>query len=70
MNLIRICDLLQVSYTNAKFDELKVHDTVIYTSYIISGKQFFKPVLSEKPVGTMGGVEPEIAGPGSLVRDF
>jgi len=49
-------------------DELKVHDTVIHTCYVISGKLSFKPALSEKLTGTMGGGELEIAG--SLVRDF
>jgi len=51
-----------------EWDELKVHDTVICTSYISSGKLFFKPALPEKPAGTKGGSESEIAG--SLVRDF
>ena len=41
-------------------------NTVICTSY--SGKHFFKPALPEKPAGTVGGSESEIAG--SLVRDF
>jgi len=58
----------QVSFTNVEWDELKVHDTVICTSYISSGKLFFKPALPEKPAGTVGGSESEIAG--SLVRDF
>jgi len=38
-----------------EWDELKVHDTVICTSYISSGKHFFKPALPEKPAGTVGG---------------
>jgi len=50
-----------------ELDELKVHDTVICTRYISSGKLFFKPALPEKPAGTVGGSESEIAG--SLVRD-
>jgi len=58
----------QVSFTNVKWDELKVHDAVICISYISSGKHFFKPTLPEKPAGTVGGSESEIAG--SLVRDF
>ena len=58
----------QVSFTNVEWDELKVHDTVICTSYISWGKLFFKPALPEKPAGTVGGSESEIAG--SLVRDF
>jgi len=58
----------QVSFTNVEWDELKVHDTVICTSSISSGKLFFKPALSEKPAGTVRGSESEIAG--SLVRDF
>ena len=45
----------QVSFTNVEWDELKVHDTVICTSYISSGKLFFKPALPEKPAGTVGG---------------
>jgi len=48
---------LQVSFTNVELDEIKVHDTVIRTSYIISGQHFFKPALSEKPAGTVGGGE-------------
>jgi len=49
---------------------VKVHDTVICTgtSYISSGKLFFKPAFPEKPAGTVRGIESEIAG--SLVRDF
>ena len=58
----------QVSFTKVECDELKVHDTVIHTCYVISGKLSFKPALSEKLTGTMGGGESEIAG--SLVRDF
>jgi len=58
----------QESFSNVEWDELKVHDTVICTSYIGSGKLFFKPALPEKPAGTMGGSESEIAR--SLVRDF
>jgi len=58
----------QVSFNNAEWDELKVHDTVICTSCISSGKLFFKPALPEKPAGTVGESESEIAG--SLVRDF
>jgi len=49
-------------------DELKVNDKIICTSYISSGKLFFKPALTEKPAGTVGGSESEI--PGSLVQDF
>ena len=56
------------SFTNVEWDELKVNDTIIYTSYISSGKLFFKPALPEKLAGTVGGSESEIAG--SLVRDF
>jgi len=58
----------QVNFTFVEWDELKVHDTVICTSYISSGKLFFRPALPEKPAGTVGGRESEIAG--SLVRDF
>jgi len=58
----------RVSFTNGKWDELKVHDTVICTSYISSGKHFFKPALPENSAGTAGGSESEIAG--SLVRDL
>jgi len=58
----------QVSFTNVKWDELKVHDTVLCTSYNSSGKYFFKPALLEKPAGTVGGSESAIAG--SLVPDF
>jgi len=58
----------QVTFTNVEWDELKVHDTVICTSYISSGKLFFKPALPEKPAGTVGTSESEIAG--SLIRDF
>jgi len=58
----------QVSFTNVEWDELKVHDTVICTSYISSGQLLFKPALPEKPAGTVGGSESEIAR--SLVRDF
>jgi len=58
----------QVSFTNVEWDELNVHDTVICTSYISSGKLFFKPALPEEPAGTVGGNESEIAG--SLIRDF
>jgi len=58
----------QVSFTNVEWDELKVHDTVICTSYTSSEKLFFKPALPETPAGTVGGSESEIAG--SLVRDF
>ena len=58
----------QVSFTNVEWDELKVNDTIICTSYISSGKLFFKPALPEKPVGTVGGSKSEIAG--SLMRDF
>jgi len=58
----------QVSFTNVEWDEIKVHDTVICTSYISSGKIFFKPALPEKPAGTVGGIKSEITG--SLVRDF
>jgi len=58
----------QVSFTNVEWDELKVNDTIICTSYISSGKLLFKPALPEKPAGTVGGSESEIAG--SLVRDF
>ena len=59
---------LQVSFTNVEWDDLKLHDTVIRTSYISSGKHFFKPALTEKPAGTVEGSESEVAG--SLVRDF
>jgi len=52
----------QLSFTNMEWDELKVHDTVICTSYISSGKLFFKPALTEKPAGTVGGSVSEIAG--------
>jgi len=45
-----------------------MYDAVICTSYNISGKLFFKPALPEKPAGTEGGSESEIAG--SLVQDF
>ena len=45
-----------------------MYDAVVCTSYNISGKLFFKPALPEKPAGTEGGSESEIAG--SLVRDF
>jgi len=41
----------QVSFTNAEWDEMEVHDTVICTSYVSSGKLFFKPALPEKPEG-------------------
>ena len=58
----------QVSFTNVEWDELKVYDTVIRTSYVSSGELFFKPALPEKPAGTVGGSESEIAG--SLVREF
>jgi len=58
----------QVSFTIVEWDELKVNDTIICTSYISSGKLFFKPALSEKPAGTVGGSESEIAG--SLVQEF
>ena len=58
----------QVSFTNVEWEELKVHDIVICTSYISPGKLFFKPALPEKPTGTVGGSDSEIAG--SLVRDF
>ena len=58
----------QLSFTTAEWDELKVHNTVICTSYISSGKHFFKPALPEKPAGTVGGNESAMAG--SLVRDF
>jgi len=58
----------QVSFTNAEWDEMEVHDTVICTSYVSSGKLFFKPALPEKPAGTAEGSESEIAG--SLVRNF
>ena len=58
----------QVSFSNVEWDELQVHDTVICTCCISSGKLFFKPALPEKPAGTVGGSESEIAG--SLVRDF
>jgi len=44
----------QVSFTNVEWDELKVHDKVICTSYISSEKSFFKPALPEKPAGTVG----------------
>ena len=57
-----------VSFTNVKWDKLKVNDTIICTTYISSGKLFFKPALPEKPAGTVGGSESEIAG--SLVQDF
>jgi len=59
---------LQVSFTNVECDVLKVNDTIICTSYISLGKIFFKPALAEKPAGTVGGSESEIAG--SLVRDL
>jgi len=58
----------QVSFTNVEWDELKVYDTDICTSYISSGKLFFKPALPERPAGTVGGSESEIVV--SLVRDF
>jgi len=58
----------QVSFTNAEWDELKVYDTVIHTSYVSSEDFFFKPALPEKPAGTVGGSDSEIAG--SLVREF
>ena len=58
----------QVSFTNVEWDELKLHDTFICTSYIGSGKLCFKPALPEKPAGTVGGSESEVAR--SLVRDF
>jgi len=58
----------QVSFTNVEWDELKVYDTVMCTSYISSGKLFFKTTLLDKPAGTVGGSESEIAG--SLVQDF
>ena len=58
----------QVSFTNVEWDELKVNDTIICTSYINSGKLFTKPALPGKPAGTVEGSESEIAG--SLVRDF
>jgi len=51
----------QVSFTNAEWDEPKVHNTVICTSYITSAKLLFKPALPEKPAGTVGGSESEIA---------
>ena len=51
-----------------EWDELKVHDTVICTSYTSLGKHFFKPALPEQPEGKVGGTESAIAG--SLVRDF
>ena len=44
----------QVSFINVGWDELKVNDTIICTSYISSGKLFFKPALPEKPAGTVG----------------
>jgi len=59
---------LQVSFTNVEWDELKAHNTVKCTSYISSGKHFFKPALPEKPAVTVEGSESEIAR--SLVRDF
>ena len=58
----------QVSFTNVEWDELQIHETVICTSYIISGNHFFKPAILKKSAGTVGGSESEIAG--SLVRDF
>jgi len=58
----------QVSFTNVEWDELKVHDKVICTSYISSEKLFFKPALPEKPAMTVGASESEISE--SLVRDF
>jgi len=58
----------QVGFTNVEWDELKVNDTIICTSYINSGKLFTKPALPGKPAGTVEGSESEIAG--SLVRDF
>jgi len=51
-----------------EWDELKVHDIVICTSYISSDKNFFKPALLKKTAGTVGGSESAIAG--SLVGDF
>jgi len=57
---------LQVSFTNAEWDKLKVDETE--NRYIISGKHFLKPALSEKPAGTVEKGESEIAG--SLVQDF
>ena len=45
----------QVSFTNVEWDELKVHDTVIFTSYISSRKLLFKLALPEKPAGIVGG---------------
>jgi len=59
---------LQVSFTNVEWDELKVNKTITCTSYISSGKHFFKHAPPEKPAGTVGGSELAIAG--SLVRDF
>ena len=38
-----------------EWDELKVHDTVIFTSYISSRKLLFKLALPEKPAGIVGG---------------
>ena len=58
----------QVSFTNVEWDKLNVHDTVICTSCIGSGKLFFKPALTENLAGTVGGGESEIAV--SLVREF
>jgi len=51
-----------------EWDELKAHNTVKCTSYISSGKHFFKPALPEKLAVTVEGSESEIAR--SLVRDF
>jgi len=51
---LTLAPISQVSFTNIEWDELKVHDTVICTSYISSGKRFFKPALPEKPAGTVG----------------
>ena len=59
---------LQVSFTNAEWNELKEHDKVISNSYIFSGKHIFELTLSEKPAWTVGGGEKKIAA--SLVRDF
>jgi len=54
-------------FTNAELDKLKVHDTVICTSYIVSGKCFFKPALFEKPAGTVVGESKIVE---ILVRDI
>ena len=51
----------QVSFTSVECDELKVHDTVICTSYIRSEKHFFKRALPEKQAGTVREGESEIA---------